>query len=175
MRRTSVQQSQVGKSQEVADTLPLGYSNITTLEDDLNYLRSVITDLKGTVSFDSPLLKNLEQLANDMANISFEDVHLSGESTSETPPIPDSSNRIATTKFVTDVMAASGGDSRYTHHQSVAAAVWGIDHPLLKHPTVTVVDSSGATVEGNVVYDAGNLSRVEVYFTHPISGRAYLN
>lgn len=173
--RTTVKQGQVAGSDNIIDDLPLGYSNLRTLEDDLNYLRSVITDLKGTVGFDSPLIKNLEELAHEMDNISFENVHLSGESTSVTPPQGDDSDRIATTKYVTEKLTTSGGDSRYTHHQGLASQIWVIDHPLLKHPTVTVIDSAGNTVEAEVVYDGGNLSRVEVYFTHPISGLAYLN
>lgn len=175
MNRTTVQQPQVAKSGEIIDALPLGYTNLHTLEDDLNYLRSVIRDLKGTVEYDSPLLSSLEELANAMGNISFEDVHLSGESTSVTPPQGDDSDRIATTKYVTEKLDTIEEDSRYTHHQGLASRIWVIDHPLLKHPTVTVIDSAGNTIEADVVYDGGNLSRVEVYFTHPISGLAYLN
>jgi hypothetical protein len=57
--------------------------------------------------------------------------------------------------------------------QAVASAVWTIDHPLDFRPNVTVIDSSGEQVEGDVVYV--NDTTVRVTFSAAFSGTAYLS
>lgn len=66
-----------------------------------------------------------------------------------------------------------GADAAFTYEQSVAASVWTVDHPLAKHPSVTVVDSAGTVVTGKVTFVSD--ARVVVEFLHPFSGFAYLN
>lgn len=61
---------------------------------------------------------------------------------------------------------------RYVHTQSVAAATWTVTHPLNGRPSVTVVDSSGTVVTGEVRYDSNTV--VTILFTVPFSGYAYL-
>lgn len=61
----------------------------------------------------------------------------------------------------------------YTHTQSSASAEWVIKHDLGKHPSVTIVDSAGTVVYGEVVFDSE--SQVTVRFSSPFSGKAYLN
>lgn len=68
---------------------------------------------------------------------------------------------------------ASGSDRHYRHDQSIAAAVWTIVHTLDKYPSVTIVDSAGDEVEGSVNHIS--TSTLEVTFSAPFSGRAYLN
>lgn len=68
---------------------------------------------------------------------------------------------------------ASGADAHYTHTQSAAASVWSITHNMGKHPSVMVVDTGGTTVEGDVVYL--NVNQIELRFSVPFSGFAYLN
>ncbi len=63
--------------------------------------------------------------------------------------------------------------STFTWNQSSAQSVWTITHNLGRYPSVTVIDSSGAEVEGDVVYVDGNL--LTATFTAPFSGEAYLN
>jgi hypothetical protein len=66
-----------------------------------------------------------------------------------------------------------GGDLSYTHNQVIAAATWNVNHGLGKFPSVTVIDSTGATVEGAVAYtDANNLT---ITFVSAFAGKAYLN
>lgn len=57
--------------------------------------------------------------------------------------------------------------------QSTPSAVWVIDHPLNKVPSVTVIDSAGSLVEGEVRYSG--LSQVTVTFSGGFSGKAFLN
>ena len=61
----------------------------------------------------------------------------------------------------------------YTHNQSVASAVWSVTHDLGRYPSVTVVDSSGAEVKGDVQYTSANT--LEIRFSAPFAGKAYCN
>jgi hypothetical protein len=76
---------------------------------------------------------------------------------------------------VTDVSPAPslGGDLSYVHTQTVPAASWTINHNLGKYPAVTVADSSGSVVEGDVVYLSLNFLRID--FSASFGGVAYLN
>ena len=67
----------------------------------------------------------------------------------------------------------AGGDKSFTFQQTVAAERWEIRHGLAKFPSVTVVDSSGREVVGDVQYIDAN--QVVVMFSAPFSGTAYLN
>jgi hypothetical protein len=61
----------------------------------------------------------------------------------------------------------------YTHYQITPAVVWSIPHPLAKHPSVTVQDSAGRQVLGDVQYLTDDL--LLVTFRVAFSGRADLN
>lgn len=61
----------------------------------------------------------------------------------------------------------------YTHTQNEAAATWYVDHQMGKYPSVTVVDSAGTMVFGDVTYN--NENQVTITFTAAFSGKAYLN
>lgn len=67
----------------------------------------------------------------------------------------------------------TGTGSSYTHDQAVASATWVIAHNMARYPSVTVVDSSGATVFGNVTYTDANT--VTINFAAAFAGSAYLN
>ena len=69
--------------------------------------------------------------------------------------------------------SGGGGDKTYVHIQSSAASVWQISHGLNKYPSVTVVDSAGSVVVGEVVYN--NTNKVTITFIGSFSGKAYLN
>jgi hypothetical protein len=72
-------------------------------------------------------------------------------------------------KFV----GGSGGDLGYTHTQSQAQTVWTVQHNLGKYPSVTVVDSAGTVVEGDIHHDS--LNQVTLTFSAAFSGSAYCN
>lgn len=61
----------------------------------------------------------------------------------------------------------------FEHNQMVPSNVWVITHNLDKFPSVEVVDSAGSVVVGNVSYINNN--QIEVEFSFPFSGKAYLN
>lgn len=176
--KTLTRQTQISKSSGIDDTLPLlGYDSLETLEEDLNYLRSVIKQLKGTPAYDTPLAQTLTDLANILAAAVFDNAQLTGTPTATTPTSGDYSDRIATTKYVTDeinaAVVSAGNDARFVYQQMTSQSQWDITHNLNKKPAVTVVDSAGTMVFGEVLYiDNYN---VQLNFSAPFSGYAYLN
>lgn len=65
-----------------------------------------------------------------------------------------------------------GQTLRHVHTQSTPSATWTITHTLGGKPSVMVVDSASTVVIGEVSYISN--SQVEVSFTTPFSGYAYL-
>ena len=61
---------------------------------------------------------------------------------------------------------------RFTHTQSTTSSSWTISHTLDGFPSVTVVDSAGTVVVGEVSYNS--TSSVTVSFESAFSGKAYL-
>lgn len=61
----------------------------------------------------------------------------------------------------------------YVHDQIMASSQWTIGHNLNKFPTVTIVDSSGNVVVGDIEYFDKN--NVVLTFKSEFSGKAYLN
>lgn len=68
---------------------------------------------------------------------------------------------------------AGEGASSYVHNQAAPDDVWAVQHDLGKFPSVTVVDSAGAQVEGSVTFVDDTSLTIE--FSAAFSGRAYLN
>ena len=64
-------------------------------------------------------------------------------------------------------------DKRYVHNQLASSSVWTINHNLEKYVSVTVVDSAGTTVAGDVEHI--DINTVRVTFNAPFSGEAYMN
>lgn len=62
---------------------------------------------------------------------------------------------------------------QYVHHQLAPSAVWTVPHQMGKFPSVTVVDSAGTRVFGDVSYVSPDL--LTVTFSAPFGGVAYLN
>lgn len=175
---TNPRQTQIANSITIDDDLTLpSYSDVKTLEGDLNYLRSVIKQMKGTVNYDTPLLETLTSLAQALEDAIFHNATLTGEPVADSPPTGDRSTRIATTEYVRDVidqeLVLTGADARYVHNQGTPETTWNIQHNLNKFPSVSVVNTSGINVFGMVKYlDANN---VQVEFSSGFAGKAYLN
>lgn len=64
-------------------------------------------------------------------------------------------------------------DANYVHDQISSAKEWRIIHSLEKYPSVTIVDSGGNVVVGEVHYVS--INEVIIRFTFEFSGKAYLN
>lgn len=65
------------------------------------------------------------------------------------------------------------GDKTFVYNQAISSNVWEIKHDLDKYPAVTVVDSGGSVVIGEVVYIDKN--NVRITFTSAFGGKAYFN
>lgn len=64
-------------------------------------------------------------------------------------------------------------ETRKVHEQTTPSDTWTINHGLGKFPSVTVVDSAGTWVIGELAYlDADT---VQITFSCSFSGRAFLN
>ena len=61
----------------------------------------------------------------------------------------------------------------YIHNQTSPASTWTVAHNLNKYPSVSVVDSAYEEVIGEIEYLTPNT--LEVRFTAPFSGQAYIN
>lgn len=68
---------------------------------------------------------------------------------------------------------ALGSDLHYVHHQGVPADTWIVEHALGKYPAVSVVDSAGEEVRGDVRHESVNRSVLR--FSAPFSGMAFFN
>ncbi len=64
-------------------------------------------------------------------------------------------------------------DLAYAHNQGTSSATWTIVHNLDFFPNVTVVDSAGTIVEGEIVYTSRN--QIVLTFSAAFSGKAYLS
>lgn len=82
--------------------------------------------------------------------------------------------KISSTNYDTEWRNISGtAGTTFVHSQDTPSSTWAIAHNLNKYPSVTVVDSAGTVVVGQVIYaDSNNLS---VQFSSGFSGKAYLN
>ena len=67
----------------------------------------------------------------------------------------------------------SGGDLNFTYTQASTALVWNITHNLGKNPSVSVADSAGSWVVGQVDYI--NSNELTITFNAAFQGVAYLN
>jgi hypothetical protein len=74
---------------------------------------------------------------------------------------------------ITSGAAVVNPHGTYTHNQVSASATWTITHNLNCFPSVTVVDSAGTVVFGDVEYISANVVRVT--FVAAFGGKAYLN
>jgi len=61
----------------------------------------------------------------------------------------------------------------YVHNQNTPSALWTITHNLNSYPAVTVIDSAGGNVVGDVNYVSSN--QITITFSGSFSGQAFLN
>ena len=64
-------------------------------------------------------------------------------------------------------------DKNFVYVQATSSDIWEITHNLNKYPAVTVVDSGGSVVIGEIVYIDKN--NIRITFTSAFSGKAYFN
>lgn len=94
------------------------------------------------------------------ANISSNSVHMNVDTTP-----------VTTTLSMRNVIV--GYDKSYVYTQSVSSKEWHIFHDLGKYPSVTIIDSAGTVVIGQVQYASQN--EIVLHFSAPFSGKAFFN
>nr|BAR36753.1 phage protein [uncultured Mediterranean phage uvMED] len=85
----------------------------------------------------------------------------------------DTNGNIKFTPFSTILSNTGVNDKNYVHTQSSASATWVVTHNLGKNASVTVVDSAGTVVIGQVDYDS--INQITLTFSGAFSGKAYFN
>lgn len=71
------------------------------------------------------------------------------------------------------IFTASANNSTFIFTQGLPKYRWDIQHNLKKYPSVTIVDSAGTEVIGDVQYI--NENKITILFSSSFSGKAYLN
>ena len=66
-----------------------------------------------------------------------------------------------------------GEPFEFHYIQATPASVWVVTHNMNGYPNVTVIDSGGSQVEGELVYNSVN--QLTLTFTGAFSGNAYLS
>lgn len=61
----------------------------------------------------------------------------------------------------------------YIHNQIASSTMWEIEHNLKKFPSVSVIDSAGTVMIGDVSYIDEN--KLRITFSSAFSGKAILN
>ncbi|MEG0642140.1 MAG: siphovirus ReqiPepy6 Gp37-like family protein [Clostridium sp.] len=77
---------------------------------------------------------------------------------------------------ISSIQVESGSSARdrsYLFTQVAPKQLWKVSHGLGKYPSVSIVDSGGTVVIGNINYCDNN--NVEISFTAPFAGNAYFN
>lgn len=95
------------------------------------------------------------------------------------PPVPDVleytsqliNNGDGSSPFIT--VAEVSGDKNFIFTQGIVSDTWNINHALDKFPAVTIVDSAGTEVEGEIFHVNNN--NLTLTFSSGFSGKAYLN
>ena len=64
-------------------------------------------------------------------------------------------------------------DKTYRHIQGVSSSTWVVEHNLNKYPSVTVQDSAGSIVIGEITYN--NKNTITLTFSGAFSGEAHFN
>lgn len=77
------------------------------------------------------------------------------------------------TKTEVDDLVSEAETSTYIFTQIAASATWNINHNLNKRPSVTIVDSGGNVVIGDIKYIDDN--NIKAIFSSAFGGNAYLN
>lgn len=67
----------------------------------------------------------------------------------------------------------SGGDKTYTFTQLSPTPTWIVPHNLNKFPAVTIIDTDGDIVIGDVQFVS--LNELTISFTIPVAGKVYIN
>lgn len=93
-----------------------------------------------------------------------------------TQQISSNSQRITTNSekiAELEIEIEEGADKNYIHKQQSASDTWTVVHNLGKFPSITVVDSAGTVVTGEIILQT--TEQAVISFNGAFSGKAYCN
>jgi len=74
---------------------------------------------------------------------------------------------------LTSIGPAPVSDKNFVYTQATPSSVWVVDHNLNKYAAVSIVDTAGTVIYGDVEYNTED--RVTLTFSAPFSGSAFFN
>lgn len=142
----------------------LAYFNITSVEDNISHF-----------IFNVSLSRRSQNMTNlvdyKMYFLGFEEKSTISK-TSELINDGDGASPFITEEILNTTID-SNKDKNYYHDQAIPSDTWAIVHNLGKKPSVTVIDTAGTEVEGEVKHIS--LNEVKIMFSAAFSGNATLN
>jgi hypothetical protein len=75
--------------------------------------------------------------------------------------------------FPNEIIISVGNEITYVHNQIAVSSIWTIIHNLHRNPSVTIVDTSGTVMVGEISYIS--IDEIHITFSEGRSGKAYLN
>lgn len=133
------------------------------------FLDSIVVD--GSIQAVDGFIGSGAQLTGIPENVKLPGLNTALDGTvSEQDTIRDAIGKLA--NQVSNIVVTAN-DANYVHTQTIATNTWIVSHPLNKYASITVVDSNGYIIGGDVHYDS--LSQITVSFTSIFSGKAFLN
>jgi hypothetical protein len=90
--------------------------------------------------------------------------------------LSDSSALITISDGLIGIQGAPGEDGTdvsYVHTQSSALSIWTVNHNLGFKPSVEILSTGGAEIEGEVVHVSNN--QLMIYFVMAVAGEARCN
>lgn len=139
-----------------------------TISTDDEFLHGELNQKSENTSLTGKYLPDEDGFLYGELNQKSEKIYYTGKSNDTVDLIIDNVNRTI------EAISKSGtGDKHYVHNQLSSSNEWIIQHNLRKFPSVTIIDSAGSNVIGEVKYL--NLNTLVVSFQSAFSGRAYLN
>lgn len=132
--------------------------------------------LVGIISSDAQLIGEVS--TNSQINVTVDSIGSSTKSYThpDTHPasmiVEDESKMFMTITDKADIEGLKNRES-FVHDQIISSNEWTVNHGLDKYPSITVVDSSGSVVIGEIIYTS--LNEVTITFMSEFSGKAYFN
>lgn len=172
----------VDSSQEISPILNASPTSTIPVEDTILFTSTAILEKESFADF--PTIGNTTTIYIDMStnkiyrfDVDSQSYYLlgvgaNGDSAYQTWLAHGNTGTEA--EFLDSLKGPAGEDATsYIHNQIVAAKVWIINHNLDKYPPVSVVDSGGNVVMGDIQYTSPN--QCILTFSAMFSGTAYLN
>ena len=150
--------------------------NLDYIDQSLNNQVTFVDSLDGLVGEENQLYIN----KTDGTAYLWKDNQFSEM---ESSSIEDLKNRVTTTEqeiathteqieeLTEEIL--ENADKNYIHKQQVASSLWTVVHNLGKFPSITVVDSAGTVVTGEIVLQT--TEQAVISFNGAFSGKAYCN